>query len=181
MGSLFGLLGTMSDSMLAQQAGLAVTGQNVANVNTPGYVRRSAQIETQATLPGNQGSVQVTGIDRAFDQFTFGQVVQQSGLKGSADARNQALGSAQAVLTPQGGGDVGSAVTAFFTALSALSASPGDPSARAAVLSQATQLAQTVSTTASGLAGQQQSILTQAQGVTGALSGELSRIARFSA
>lgn len=179
MSTLFGLLGTMSDSMQAQQAGLNVTGQNVANVNTPGYVRRTAQLETEASLPGNQGSVLVTGTLRSFDQFTFAQVVQQSGLKGAADSRSQALSSAQAVLSPQGGGDIGSALTAFFSSLSTLSASPSDPSARAAVLAQATSLAQTVSTTAAGLTSQQQQLLGQAQGAATSLNADLSQIAQL--
>jgi len=165
----------MGDAMLAQQAGLDVTGQNVANVNTPGYVEQTAQLETQAP----EGGVIVGGVTNAFDQFTFAQVVQQSGLSGAASSRSEALNSAQQVLAPKGGGDIGSAMTAFFSAYSALSASPSDPSARAAVLSQATALAQSVSGAANGLGQQQESLLTQAQGVSTQLNQDLSQIAQL--
>ena len=37
------ILNTARDAMAAQTFGLTVTGQNVANVNTPGYVRRQAR------------------------------------------------------------------------------------------------------------------------------------------
>jgi flagellar hook-associated protein 1 FlgK len=169
------ILGTMGDAMLAQQAGLDVTGQNVANVNTPGYVEQTAQLETQAP----EGGVTVAGVTNAFDQFTFGQVVQQSGLSGAANSRSEALNSAQEVLAPQGGGDIGSAMTAFFSAYNALSANPGDPSARAAVLSQATSLAQSISGAANGLGQQQESLLGQAQGVASELNSDLSQIAQL--
>ena len=173
MSSLLSILGTMGDAMLAQQAGLDVTGQNVANVNTPGYVAQRAQLETETT----GGGVTVSAITNTFDRFTFAQVVQQSGLSGAANSRSEALSSAQQVLAPQGGGDVGSTMTAFFAAYSALSANPGDPSARAAVLAQATSLAQSISGAANGLAQQQGSLLTQAQGVASELNGDLTQIA----
>ena len=41
------ILNTARDAMTAQTFGLTVTGQNVANVNTPGYVRRQALLETR--------------------------------------------------------------------------------------------------------------------------------------
>ncbi len=179
MSSLFSIVGSMGESMLAQQAALDVTGQNVANVNTPGYVRQSANLQTQATSGGMEDGVTVGSVTNAFDQFTFSQVIQQSGLKGAADARSQALGSAQNVVSPPGGGDIGTQMTAFFSAYNTLEARPSDPSARAAVLSQATQLAQSISGAANGLAAQRQSVLMQAQGAAQDLNGELAQIARL--
>ena len=44
MGSLTQLLYTARDSLAAQSYGLNVTGQNITNVNTPGYVRREAAL-----------------------------------------------------------------------------------------------------------------------------------------
>ena len=56
---------------------LAVTGQNIANINTEGYKRREANLEE---VTGSQGSVtslpdqtcpgvRVTDINRSFDQY----------------------------------------------------------------------------------------------------------------
>jgi len=106
-------------------------------------------------------------------------MIQQQGYKSAADARSQALSAAQSILTPQGGGDIGGSLTAFFSSLSALSATPSDPSARQAVLSNATALAQTISTTATGLEGQQESLLSQAQGVASQVNGDLTQIAQL--
>jgi flagellar hook-associated protein 1 FlgK len=178
---LTSLLNVMGQSLMAQQEGLDVTGQNVANVNTPGYVQRTAVLQAEAVMPGTEGGVDVAGVQRAFDQFTYAQVVQQTGLKGAADARSGALSEAQATLAPQGGGGISDQLTAFFASLSALSANPSDPSARSAVLAQASNLAQGISTTANGLAQQQASLLTQAQGVAGELNTELAQIAKLNA
>ena len=179
MSSLIGLVGTMGSALAAQQAALDVTGQNVANVNTPGYVRQDAVLEANPVTSGVGGGVTVTGIQRAFNNFTYGQVLVQHGLKGAADARSQALSEAQATIAPQGGGSVGDSLTQFFGSLQALTASPADPSARSAVLEQAGQVAQAFSTTASGLTDQQSSLFTQAQGTASDINADLTQIAQL--
>ena len=68
--SLNDILNTARDALGAQQFGLGVTGQNVANVNTPGYARRSAILATQGIAGQSYGSVQVLGVQQASDQFT---------------------------------------------------------------------------------------------------------------
>ena len=179
MGNLFSLLGTMGDALAAQQAGLSVTGQNVANVNTPGYVRRTALLESRAVMPGTDGGVNVAGIQRAFDSFTYGHVLVEHGLKGAADSRSGALGEAQNVVAPQGGGSIADVMGAFFSSLHTLSANPSDPSARSAVLTQAATLAQTFSSTSNGLAESRSALLSRAQGVAGKLNSSLAQIAKL--
>jgi flagellar hook-associated protein 1 FlgK len=174
--SLGSLLDTLSGALSAQQAALNVTGQNVANVNTPGYVEQTAVLETG---PGTSGGVSVASVQQSFNAFTFSQMIEQQGYESAADSRSQALTAAQSVLAPQGGGDIGSNLTSFFSSLSALSSSPSDPSTRQAVLSDATALAQSISTTATGLQAQQESMLSQAQGVAGQVNGDLTQIAQL--
>jgi flagellar hook-associated protein 1 FlgK len=179
MSSLFTLLGTMGNALSAQQAGLATTGQNVSNVNTPGYVQRTAILQSQAVMPGDQGGVTVAGIQRNFDTFTFTQVMSQQGLKSAADARSQALSGAESIVAPTGGGSIGDQMTSFFSSLQSLSANPSDPSARSAVLTQATNLAQSFATTAQGLQQTQGALFTQAQGATTTLNSDLTKIAQL--
>jgi flagellar hook-associated protein 1 FlgK len=64
-GSLTSLLNTARDGLTAQSYGLNVTGQNVANVNTPGYVRREALLETRALGTQTTGSVNAAGLRRS--------------------------------------------------------------------------------------------------------------------
>jgi flagellar hook-associated protein 1 FlgK len=177
MGSLFALLGTMQDGLAAQQAALDVTGQNITNVNTPGYVNRTAVLESRAVMPGTDGGVDVAEIQRAFNSFTYSQVLVSHGQNSAAQARSSSLGEAQAVVAPQGGGAISDAMNAFFTSLQTLTASPSDPSVRSAVLANATQLAQSFSTTANGLSQMKSSLYSQAQGTAGEVNQDLTQIA----
>ena len=63
------ILNNARDAMTAQTFGLQVTGQNVSNVNTPGYVRRQAVLETRDLGPNQFGGVNVQGIRRVADKF----------------------------------------------------------------------------------------------------------------
>src|SRR3569623_1093548 len=71
--SLFGSLQLASNSMQAQQIGLQVVGQNMANANTPGYSREEAvltpaPVQRMCNLTLGLG-VQVKGIVQQVDDF----------------------------------------------------------------------------------------------------------------
>jgi flagellar hook-associated protein 1 len=178
MSGLFALLGTMQDALSAQQAGLDVTGENITNVNTPGYVERTPVLESD---PGGSGGVDVASIQREYNSFTFGQVLVAQGGQSSSSALSTALDEAQSVVAPQGGTAISDSMNAFFSSLQTLTASPSDPSARSAVLAQATQLAQSFSTTSTGLGQLQSSLLSQAQGVGVKVNQDLTQIAQLNA
>jgi len=175
MAGVFSLLGTMGSALQAQQAALNVTGQNVANVNTPGYVQRGVVLQDQVA----DGGVTVQSVQRSFDQFTYAQVLTQQGLKSAADSRGQAVTEAQSVVAPAQGNSVSDSMTSFFASLQALSANPGDAAARGAVLTQADQVAQSFSSTASGLQQIQSGLLTQASGSVGQLNSDLAKVAQL--
>lgn len=172
MGTLNALLGTIQDGLAAQQAGLDVTGQNITNVSTPGYVDRSAVLEEQPL-----GGVNVAEIQRSFNSFTYSQVLVAHGQNTSSQTLSSSLGEAQALVAPQGGAAVSDTMNAFFSSLQTLTANPSDPSTRSAVLASASQLAQSFSTTANGLSQLQSSIFSQAQSDATALNQTLSQIA----
>lgn len=69
--SLFSMLSATARSLDAQRLGLDVVGQNIANVNTPGYTRR---VVTLADVPPPDryragGGVEATGIRALRDRF----------------------------------------------------------------------------------------------------------------
>jgi flagellar hook-associated protein 1 FlgK len=175
-GSLFGLLNIAQTGLAAQSAALDATGQNVSNVNTPGYSRVTANLETVATPDGYSGGVQIGGMDRSFSAITFGSMLTEQGLGGAASTLSQALSQTQNLVAPTTG-SIGDNVDNFFTSYQTLETAPSDPSARAGVLAAASQLAESVSTTANGLATQQTALLTQGQGVATSLNQDLAEIA----
>ena len=178
MTSLTGLLNIASAGLAAQTAALDATGQNVSNASTPGYSRVTANLETTRTGDAFSGSVQVNGVTRAFDQFTFGNLVSEQGKGGAASARSSALTDTQSIVSPNGS-TLADDVNAFFTSTTTLQGSPSDPSARAGVLAAATQVAQTFATTASALTAQRASLLGQAEGAATTLNTQLAQIAKL--
>jgi flagellar hook-associated protein 1 FlgK len=175
-GSLFGLLNIAQSGLAAQSAALDATGQNVANVNTPGYSRVTANLETTDTLDNFMGGVEVTGMQRAFSSLTFGSMLTEQGLGGAADARSTALSQLESTVAPTAG-SIGSQIDAFFSSLQTLETSPSDASARSGVLASATSLAQSISSTANDLSTQRSGLATQAQGVAATLNENLAQIA----
>jgi flagellar hook-associated protein 1 len=178
--SLFGLLNIAQSGLAAQTAALDATGQNVSNVNTPGYSRVTANLETIQTGDTFSGGVQVSGVVRSFNQLTYGNLLTQQGQSGAADARSSALDQTQNTIAPSDG-TIGDQLNSFFSSLNTLTTSPSDPSARSGVLAAATSLAQSISTTAASLSGQRSDLLTEAQGVATEVNTQLQQIAQLNA
>ncbi len=174
MGSLFGVLGVVREGLAAQQAAVALTGQNVANANTPGYVRR------QAILAGNAptGGVTYQGVNRSFDQFTYGRLVEEQGKQGSATARSNALSQLEGIVAPSSGG-IGDQVDTMMASLQALTGAPSDVATRAAVLGNAQNLAASISNAATGIQKSRDAMLSDAQGVAANVNQSLSSIAKL--
>ncbi|MAP96081.1 MAG: flagellar biosynthesis protein FlgK, partial [Ponticaulis sp.] len=65
--SINNVLNTGLSALLSNQAALRVTSNNIANVNTEGYVRQDARME-QVVLDGKGAGVSVM-VQRAADRF----------------------------------------------------------------------------------------------------------------
>jgi flagellar hook-associated protein 1 FlgK len=61
-------LQTATSGLQAAQAGLRAVSDNIANVNTPGYVRKTV-VQQQLVVGGQGAGVEVTGIQRVTDQY----------------------------------------------------------------------------------------------------------------
>jgi flagellar hook-associated protein 1 FlgK len=145
-----------ANSLQAQQLGLQVVGQNIANANTPGY-----SVETLGLTPGptqRDGSlllgtgVEVTGVQQQVDEFLNSQV--RSGLStqtstGVDSQTYQQLESLFGILNNTNNGtNLDSAMTNFYSSISQVLNSPSDPTVRQLAVANA----QTVATTFNQLA-----------------------------
>src|ERR1700690_2100261 len=96
---LFGTLNLATRALEAQQAGVAVAGQNLANANNPAYARQRVQLQTTAALPtaaGQEGTgVQVTTIQQVRDTLLDAQIQQEGSVTGFWSAQQSGLESAQ--------------------------------------------------------------------------------------
>jgi flagellar hook-associated protein 1 len=150
MGLSSALASAMS-GLRANQAALSITSSNVANAQTPGYVRQSVnQIELASGGPGS--SAQVTGVNRELDLFIQGQLRTETGGGGFANQTANILGQLQNLYgTPGSAGTLETALNNLTTSLQALSTSSSGLSAQTTALGAAQALAQQLNSTSQGI------------------------------
>jgi flagellar hook-associated protein 1 FlgK len=140
--NLFTSLTSASRALDAQRYGLDVAGQNIANVNTPGYSRRT--LDLAAIAPdgaGNAGrGVDVVGVRALRDRLLEARLQQEVPAQHRQVAMAGALSVVEAAI-----GDPGSSIDKnlenFFDSVSRLAESPVSATARQDVLLQADALA----------------------------------------
>jgi flagellar hook-associated protein 1 FlgK len=97
---LFGTLNMGTRSLAAQQLGTQVAGNNLANVNTPGYARQRLQIQTGITVPSTLGPLGTgadgVGIKQLRDVVLDRQIISEASVEGQLKARQQGLQYVQA-------------------------------------------------------------------------------------
>lgn len=177
MAGLNGLLGIARDAMVAQSFGLSVTGQNVSNVNTPGYVRREAMLETLGVPGASAGGVRARGTMRNADELVERRWYQANAFANASRQQDTALAQVEAMLNDSAGAGLRSDIQALFTSFSALSASPNDTAARAVVLSKADTLARRFNQTATGLSDLREDLAGRAKSMADQVNGLTARIA----
>ena len=139
MAGLLGLLDLGADAFTAQNAGVAVAGRNLANVNTLGYSVESVDLEAQLGAP-LVGGVTVGDPRRADSPLLSARERLAAGSYGMSDAQAAALGDLEGRLTGEGT-DVAQAIGGLFGAAGQLAAAPLDDSLRQALVAAAQKLA----------------------------------------
>jgi flagellar hook-associated protein 1 len=175
------LLGLARDALTAQGFGLDVTGQNIANASTPGYVKRTAQLETRAVGTVTYGGVSVAGIGRSVDRYLDARAYEAGSFSASARSRDGALTQVEGLFNDMAGSGLGSALDALFGSFSALATNPNDPTARSATLASADNFAARIRETSRQLLTQRQDLLTQAQATAAQVTDIASQIAKLNA
>jgi flagellar hook-associated protein 1 FlgK len=162
--SLNSIMGSAVSGLQTAQTGLRTVSDNVANVDTPGYVRKL--VEQKSMFSGGVGlGVSVSQVRLAADRF-----LQQASLIGAADAGSAGASfglwdQAQGLFgDPSESTSFFSAMDRVFSAFSTLSAAPTSSAARAGALDQAEQYFQDAAT----IADQLQSLRDQADARTSA-------------
>ena len=157
--SLSQALSIAMSGLRANQLALSLTSSNVANSDTPGYIRKTVnQIQTSSGSIG--AGVSVTGVNRELDLYLQQQIrTEQSGAS-YADLRSSILSSLQSIYgTPGGTGTLETAFNNLVTAVQGLSTSSDSQSARIGVLNAAQSLTQQLNSMSGGI----QSLRSQAE------------------
>lgn len=142
MADLFALLNRAVRALDAQRYGLDVAGQNISNVNTPGYVRRTAQLaESLPTDPFSAGG----GVDVVAVTASRAPLVEtRLNYEQPAAAREGAIADHLAVVEA-GLGDAGAsldeALARFYNTYATLSQNPTSSTSRQQVIVEGQALA----------------------------------------
>src|SRR5262245_1816841 len=124
MAGLLSDLSLGSSALLAQQAGVDVTGRNTANVNTEGYQRESVDLASQLGAP-LVGGVTANSVSRASDDLLATRERAQASTSGRAQTTAASLSDLESGLSPANN-DLAQALGGLFSSLGALQASPSD-------------------------------------------------------
>lgn len=133
--SLTAITNNALSGLLAAQAGMRTTSNNVSNVNTPGYARQAVDLAARAV--GGVGSgVDVTGIRRITDAYLATASLQAKSREAGAQATYELLDRAQAAFgDPTTGSSLFASVNDLFSAFAAAGVDPASPVRRATIVS----------------------------------------------
>jgi len=134
-----------ANALIAHQAAIQVTGNNIANSATPGYTRQEAVLTpvTGGALVGNLSpgnGVQVTNVRALMDPAIDARVRDALSQVNSFRVAEQALTQIESLMNEMTDTDLSSALAELFNSFSALAGSPEDPAQRSLVAQQAAAL-----------------------------------------
>ena len=176
-----GLLNIASRALTANQTVLQTVGHNIANVNTVGYSRQNAVLQTndgQYTGVGYIGKgVEVLTIQRNYSSFLTNQATLASAVSAGDSARADKLNQLQN-LFPGGANALGAAVSDMLNAFSDVASTPTDLTARTVALARVSETAARLSGTAQALDELQTGVETELAQKIGSINTITSSIAR---
>lgn len=137
-------LNVAARALTTNLAALQVIGNNIANASTPGYSRQNVTLEqVQGQFSGSAyfgKGVELTGVNRSFDQFLTQNANTLGALSGSDSIRFKGLQQVE-TLFPLGEGSLGASVTKLMNVWVDAAAAPTDGAARTVVLNTMDELA----------------------------------------
>lgn len=173
-----------SQSLNTQRQAIETIGNNISNINTPGYARQRANIVTnQQTGQGGELAMgaSVSGIESLRSPLLDSLVQQSLGDQSFADSASSltstvqdslgeqftsASGSSSSGTVLSGNGPVQDALTSFFGAMQNLASSPTDATAQQVVVTDAQTLSSAINNAYTRVQNTQSQIASDANTVT---------------
>ncbi len=148
MTHLFGVLSTGTSALLTQQRAINVTGNNIANVNTPGYSRQKLNLETNTPVYTAAGlmsfGVNSTDIERVYDRFLGVQLNNENASLGRWEAQQGILDRVEVVFDESDGYGLNQAMSDFWNAWQDLGLNPSGTTERSMVAATSQGLADAI-------------------------------------
>ncbi len=142
-------------ALFTSQSAIETTGNNIANVNTPGYSRRKVIIEEAPSIdfaPGQLGrGVRAKEVVRIFDDFIEKQYLDKYTFQEKWRTLYENLDSVQTVFKNQEGSGLSASLEQFFASWQTLAQRPDDSSVRTALIGDTSNLLQAINLGATDL------------------------------
>ncbi len=149
MSDLLSLLNLGASAISAQNSGVAVATNNVANMNTPGYSRESVQLDSLIGPPSLSGVV-AGSPTRAASELLSGQIRSSQGSLSRSQTTSSALSDLESTLNA--GPSITDQLATVFSDIDQVSASPTDKSLRDATVSALGRFVGSINSAASTVA-----------------------------
>jgi flagellar hook-associated protein 1 FlgK len=188
--STFSGIGTALSSLLAQQRGLDTTGQNIANVNTPGYSRQQVELQSVGSpavpalwspYTGVGNGVDVANVQRVADTLLASRAQSQHGQLAYLNGRAVALSTVETGFGEPSDNGLASNLSTFWASWHDVANSPGDSSARAVVLQQAKTVTDTLHSMSGALQDQWSASRSQVDTVVSSVNSTATALAQINA
>lgn len=156
-----GILNIGVRALQANQVALQTAGNNIANVNTVGYSRQSAVLQTvQGQFTGNGyigKGVEVQTIQRNFDIFLNRQATLAGATQAADQTRSDKLKQLEGIF-PTGASGLGASINDMLNAFSDVASAPTDLTARTVVLTRMDETAARIRATSQQIEDLQQGV-----------------------
>lgn len=146
--SLLSSLQIANNSLLTSQLGLQVVGNNIANANTPGYIRQ--QLNLASTEPQKYGDltiglgVTVTGITQQIDKFLEERLRNATSDVANGEAQESVYSQLEAIIGELGDTDLSTSLSKFFNSIHDILNQPESVSVRNIAVLQGQTLTQDI-------------------------------------
>lgn len=177
----FATLNTALSALIAHRRAIEVISHDVANANTAGYTRRTAQLQaTGGAVPAMFSQtnrigdgVDVAGVVRVRDAFLDMRVRSETSTGNADGALATALAGIEQLFPEPSDTGLAAQMSALWSSWSDLASNPGNLSARTSVLQQAATVVDSFHQAATGLTSRRDSVVAE----VGTLVGKVNDLA----
>ena len=128
MTGIYGVLNLAGNALLTQQKAISVTGNNIANVNTPGYSRQKLMLENKTPVQSSVGpmgtGVEAVSVERVYDRFLGVQINSESESLGRWETQKNGLELAEVIFDESGEFGLSQSINEFWGAWQDLTNNP---------------------------------------------------------
>ena len=147
MTDIFGVLSIGSKALAVQQKGIYVTGNNIANINTPGYTRQRLNMSSDYPVDSSIGpvgtGVRAIDVERIYQRFLGVQINNETQSLGKWEANKDMLERVEMIFDESEGYGLSQVMGEFWNAWQDLTDNPSGSVERSVLVAKSQVLADT--------------------------------------